>query len=148
LLALSLINAGSWAARSLLLVFALCYNLTVGTVTYSLVSEVSSVRLRAKALSLARNLYNVCSIVSGVIAPYMLNPTAWNWKNKSGFFWAGITFVCLVWAFFRVPETKGRTYAELDVLFEKGVGARNFAGTPVEVIECHRAVVAEKEQQS
>jgi SP family general alpha glucoside:H+ symporter-like MFS transporter len=54
----------------------------------------------------------------------------------------------LVWAFVRVPETKGRTYAELDVLFEKGVRARNFASTPVEVIECHRAVVAEKEQQS
>ncbi|KAL3459043.1 general substrate transporter [Aspergillus heterothallicus] len=146
-LAPSSTNAGSWTAGSLLLVFALCYNLTVGTVTYSLVSEVSSVRLRAKTISLARNLYNVCSIVSGVIAPYMLNPTAWNWKSKSGFFWAGITFCCLVWAFFRVPETKGRTYAELDVLFEKGVGARKFASTPVEVIECHRAVVTEKEAQ-
>ncbi|KAL4883933.1 general substrate transporter [Aspergillus karnatakaensis] len=134
-------NAGSWAAGSLLLIFALSYNLTVGTVTYSLVSEVSSVRLRAKTVSLARNLYNVCSIVSGVISPYMLNPTAWNWKNRTGFFWAGITLLCFTWAFFRVPETKGRTYAELDILFERKIKARKFSSTTAEVFGRREEVV-------
>ncbi|KAF5863974.1 hypothetical protein ETB97_008909 [Aspergillus alliaceus] len=124
-------SGAQWAAGSLLLVFSLCYQLTVGTVCYSIVSEVSSVRLRAKTVSLGRNVYNVGSIFSGVIGPYMLNPTAWNWKGKAGFFWAGINFIFLTWSFFRLPETKGRTYAELDILFEKGVSAQQFASTPV-----------------
>ena len=45
---------------------------------------------------------------------------------KAGFFWAGMTALCFIWAFFRLPETKGLTFAELDVLFEKRVAARNF----------------------
>lgn len=29
---------------------------------------------------------------------------------------------------YRLPECKGRTYEELDILFEKGVRARDFKG--------------------
>jgi SP family general alpha glucoside:H+ symporter-like MFS transporter len=62
----------------------------------------------------------------------MLNPTAWNWKAKSGFFWAGLCFLCAVWTYFRLPEPKGRTYGELDILFENKISARKFKSTAVE----------------
>lgn len=125
-------EASSWGTGSMLLVYTFFYDSTVGPVVYSLVSELSSTRLRAKSVVLARNLYNVFSIVNGVIFPYMLNPTAWDWKGKTGFFWAGTCFLCLCWAFFRLPEPKGRTYGELDILFETGVSARKFSGTKVD----------------
>jgi SP family general alpha glucoside:H+ symporter-like MFS transporter len=32
-----------------------------------------------------------------------------------------------VWCWFRVPEMKGRTYEELDIMFERGVKTREFA---------------------
>jgi SP family general alpha glucoside:H+ symporter-like MFS transporter len=32
-----------------------------------------------------------------------------------------------VWGFFRLPETKDRTYYELDVMFQKGISARKFS---------------------
>jgi len=47
-------------------------------------------------------------------------------RAKAGFFWAGCSALCLIWAFFRLPETKGKTFAELDLLYEKGVPARKF----------------------
>ncbi|KKO97505.1 sugar porter family MFS transporter [Trichoderma harzianum] len=119
-------TAASWATGSLLLVYTFFYDSTVGPVCYSLVSELSSTRLRAKTIVLSRNLYNIFSIVNGVIIPYMLNPTAWNWRGKAGFFWACFCFLCVVWSYFRLPEPKGRTYGELDVLFQKGVSARKF----------------------
>jgi MFS transporter, SP family, general alpha glucoside:H+ symporter len=62
----------------------------------------------------------------------MLNPSAWGWGAKAGFFWAGSCFLCFVWTFFRLPEPKGRTYGELDVLFERGVPARKFKSTVVD----------------
>jgi hypothetical protein len=31
-----------------------------------------------------------------------------------------------IWAFFRLPETKGRSFEELDMLFNNGVPARKF----------------------
>ncbi|KAM0302211.1 hypothetical protein ACHAPM_004202 [Fusarium culmorum] len=63
----------------------------------------------------------------------MLNPTAWDWSNYTGFFWGGICFLCIIYTYFRLPEPNGRTFAELGVLFEKGVSARKFATTKVDV---------------
>ena len=37
-----------------------------------------------------------------------------------------------MWVFFRLPEPKGRTYGELDLLFEQKVSARNFKSTKVD----------------
>lgn len=37
-----------------------------------------------------------------------------------------------VWAYFRLPEPKGRTYEELDILFAKGISARKFHKTRVD----------------
>jgi SP family general alpha glucoside:H+ symporter-like MFS transporter len=121
----------SWGIGSLLLVYTFTYDVTVGPVCYSLVAELPSTRLKTKSIVLARNVYNVFGIVNQVITPYMLNPTAWNWKGKSGFFWAGLCFLCLIWTYFRLPEPKGRTYGELDILFERGVSARKFKVTDV-----------------
>ena len=43
--------------------------------------------------------------------------------------------MCIVYTYFRVPEPQGRSFAELDLLFEKGVSARKFAKTHVDVFE-------------
>ncbi|KAL3455177.1 hypothetical protein BJX64DRAFT_295297 [Aspergillus heterothallicus] len=133
-------NSGpSFATGGLLLAYTLFYDIGVGSVAYAMVAEIPSTRLRTKTIVLARNLYNVQGVINGVITPYMLNETAWNWKGKAGFFWAGTCFLCLTWAFFRLPEPKGRTYAELDVLFEQGVSARKFSGTVVDVFAVNRS---------
>lgn len=131
LVAISNSKHAAWAIGSLLLVYAFTYDITIGPVCYSLVSELPSTRLKTKSIVLARNVYNVVGIINGIIVPYMLNPTAWNWKGKAGFFWAGSCFLCFVWTYFRLPEPKGRTYGEMDVLFERGITARKFKDTDV-----------------
>jgi SP family general alpha glucoside:H+ symporter-like MFS transporter len=145
-------NAGAqWAIGALLLIFACVYNITVGPVCYAIVAEIPSTRLRQKTVVLARNFYNIASCVANVLTPRMLNPGAWvcppqivfyasehlltmeqNWGAKTGFFYAGTCFLCFLWAFFRLPEPKGRTYAELDILFEKKIPARHFKKTIVD----------------
>ncbi|OQE20693.1 hypothetical protein PENFLA_c016G10946 [Penicillium flavigenum] len=128
-------DQASLATGSMMLCWALFYQLSVGTVAYSLVAEISTRRLQIKTVVLGRILYNVVAIICGVLTPYMLNPTAWNWSNYAGFFWGGICFLCVVYTFFRVPETTGRTFAELDMLFEEKVSARKFASTEVEAYQ-------------
>ena len=49
--------------------------------------------------------------------------------------------MCIIYTYFRLPEPRGRTFAELDVLFEKGVSARKFASTEGDVFH---EVVEEK----
>lgn len=124
---------GALATGVMMLVWAMFYQLTVGTVCYSLVAELSTRRLQIKTVVLGRNLYNVVGIITSVLTPYMLNPGEWNWGNYAGFFWAGSCFLSIVYVFFRLPEPRGRSFAELDMLFEKRVSARKFASTEVDV---------------
>jgi hypothetical protein len=56
-------RASRRAIGSMLLLFTFIYNVTVGPVCYSLVSEISSTRLRAKTIVLARNVYNIGGIL-------------------------------------------------------------------------------------
>ncbi|KAF2766103.1 trehalose transporter [Teratosphaeria nubilosa] len=123
------------ATGSLMIAWALFYQLTVGTVCYSLVAELSTRRLQIKTVVLGRNCYNIVGIITSVLTPYMLNPTAWDWGNYTGFFWAGLCFFCIVYTYFRVPEPRGRTFAELDLLFERRISARKFAQTEVDVFD-------------
>lgn len=63
---------------------------------------------------------------------YQLSSTAWDWGARAAFFWAGTCLASTIWVYFRLPEPKGRTYAELDMLFERGVSARKFATTQID----------------
>jgi MFS transporter, SP family, general alpha glucoside:H+ symporter len=126
-------QSGAMATGSMMIIWAMFYQLTVGTVCYSLVAELSTRRLQIKTVVLGRNLYNIVGIICSVLSPYMLNPSAWNWENFTGFFWAGICFLCIIYTYFRIPEPSGRSFAELDLLFEQGVSARKFKSTKVDV---------------
>jgi SP family general alpha glucoside:H+ symporter-like MFS transporter len=119
-------NASRWAIGSLLVVFIFIYQSTVGPITYCLVAEIPSTRLRQKSVALARNVFNISSIVCNILTTQQLNVSAWDWGARAGFFWAGSIALCLTWVFFRLPEPKGRSYAELDLLFERRAGARRF----------------------
>lgn len=122
----------SWGIGSMLFVFTFVYDLTIGPLCYCIVAEIPSVRLRTKTVVIARNAYNIAGIVVAVITPHMLNPELWNWKAKTGFFWAGFALASAVWVYFELPETKGKTFADLDALFEHKVKARKFKTTELE----------------
>lgn len=109
------------------------FQLSVGPVVYIIIGETSTTRLRSHTIGLARNAYNLATVVNYVVGPYILNPTQGNWKGKCGFLTAGILIVCFAWGFFRLPEMKGRTYEELDILFARSVPARKFKDAPVDV---------------
>jgi SP family general alpha glucoside:H+ symporter-like MFS transporter len=120
------------AIGSLLIALNFIYNATLGPICYTLIGEISSTRLRQKSVVLARIAYLIMNIVCGIIVPRMLSPTSWNWGPKSGLFWAGSAGLSTLYCFLRLPETKQRSYGELDLMFEKGIPAWRFKGTKVD----------------
>jgi MFS transporter, SP family, general alpha glucoside:H+ symporter len=98
-------NVG-WATGALILILTFVYDLTVGPVCYSLVAELPSTRLRIKSVVLSRNVYNVFGIIIGTLQPRFMNPTAWNWRGKTAFFWGGLNLLGIIWTYFRLPEPK------------------------------------------
>jgi SP family general alpha glucoside:H+ symporter-like MFS transporter len=73
------------ASAGMYMLYFCLYLLTLGPISYTLVGEVSSSRLRSHIVALGRNAYNLVNLLSSGTAPVILNPTADNWKGKSGF---------------------------------------------------------------
>jgi hypothetical protein len=81
----------------------------------------------------------------------MLNPTGGNRKYRSlipyleivlilvtvggkcGFVWGGTALFTLIVAYFCLPEMKGRSYREIDILFRRRVSARRFKSTDINI---------------
>ena len=116
----------------MIIVWLAIYYLTVGPICYAIISEVSAVRLRNQTICLARMTYYVFQVSGNIIHPYMVNPTEANWKGKAGFFWGSTCVLFFIWAFFRLPESKDRSFEEMDIFFKERVGARKFSNVVVD----------------
>ncbi|WVQ69130.1 uncharacterized protein L199_007345 [Kwoniella botswanensis] len=124
-------NASLKATGGLMIMINLIFHFSLGPVCYSIVGELPPSRLRSRAIVMGRFIYVVCAIIFQQINTRMVAADGWNLKAKSGLFWVGCNAFCLLWAFFRLPETGGRSFTELDILFANKVPARKFKNTVV-----------------
>ena len=117
-----------------LIVVQCIFKVSLGPTTYVVVAETSSSRVRAQTIVLGRAVYVCCGIIAQQINPRMLNDSsdAWNWGAKTGMFYFGLCFIWAVWIWFFLPETRNRSFADIDYLFQKKVNARKFSTTPVD----------------
>ena len=69
------------------------------------------------------------SCIWSLSLPYAINPDQANLGGKIAFIFGGTLAVCTVFVFFMIPETKGRTYIEIDELWAQGISARKFKET-------------------
>lgn len=131
------------AQAAFTLLWTFTFQLSIGQLGWVLPAEIGSTRLRQKTIVLARNAYYLAATVSRTLENYFLNPQAWNLRGYTGFVWGGTALLTFIWAFFRLPETKDRTFDELDLLFANNVPARKFAETDVNTFDGgHPAVAA------
>lgn len=105
----------------------------MGPISYTIIAETSSVRLRALSTGVGRAAYYVAEIPMIYLASKMLNPTGWNLAGKCGYVWGGTALVCWVGAYFGLPELKHRSYREADILFNRRISARKFKKTVIDV---------------
>lgn len=134
------------AVGLLFVVSTLCNMITIGPVCYPIVAETPSGRLRYKTIVIGRFVYNLTAIFNNSVTPRMISASGkfihvtgseekltiragWGWGAKTGLFYAGTNALCLIWCWFRLPETKDRTFGEIDILFENRVPARKFKYT-------------------
>lgn len=114
------------ALAAFCITWAVFYYASVGAVGWAIVGEISSSRLRAKTTSIAALSSSLFNMVWSIAIPYLVNQDNANLGPKSGLLFLGFgIFLCGV-CFFCIPETKGKSFAELDALFEAHTPARKF----------------------
>ncbi|RSL46603.1 hypothetical protein CEP53_010268 [Fusarium sp. AF-6] len=91
------------------------------TICWGFIGEISSQRLRPYTAGFAAASTCVVGVVMGILIPYMVNAHEWNWGLKTSWLFAGLgaPFTLAMW--FLIPETAGRSAAELDELFERKI---------------------------
>lgn len=124
-----------WVQATFLILIFACYGFTIGPVTFSIVAEVSSVKLRTQTCAVARASYYAVAVAMQYINAYALNPLAWNLRGKSAFIWLACGAATIVFVYFFVPETKDRSFRELDVLYQRRVPPKDFKKTKVDYLE-------------
>ncbi|KAM0752453.1 general substrate transporter [Meredithblackwellia eburnea MCA 4105] len=122
-------SGGGWALSILLNLSISTQQITTGGPGYSLSAEISSIRLRAKTQSLGMISFFVSSWVFQFATPYMYQtaPGSAGLGAKTGFVYGGLTFLCIIWAFFYIPETHKRSFSDIDALYERKVAPRKFS---------------------
>ncbi|KAL7425256.1 hypothetical protein Q5752_000944 [Cryptotrichosporon argae] len=113
-------------AAAFMVMINLLYHASVGPLTYTIASEIPASRLRARSIASGRMFYAINYVVTTQLTPRMFPATSWNWGLRTAFFYLGANLIVLTWTFFRLPETRGFSFAELDILFANKVPTRKF----------------------
>ncbi|KAK2610033.1 hypothetical protein N8I77_003493 [Diaporthe amygdali] len=122
----------SWGQSAFIVMCNLVYDITIGPYGFVLMSEVSSARLRGFNIGLSSVFYQICAIALAVAVPYLINADQAALGGKIGFIFAGIGGLCALFCFLFLPETKDRTFEELDHMFAIGLPSRKFKGFQIE----------------
>ncbi|KAJ3534814.1 hypothetical protein NM208_g7002 [Fusarium decemcellulare] len=139
-------TAATTAAVGFYTMYNFFYNVGVGSGVYAIAGEIPTSALRAKTLALALSSSAAANTMWSFVAPYMFNPGYGNLKAKIGFVFGAFMLIWAFLAFFFVPETRMRTYEELDELFMNHTPTREFK-TYVTVAERRAAEAFETERK-
>ncbi|GAQ07044.1 sugar transporter STL1 [Aspergillus lentulus] len=107
-------RAQGWVSVAFLLFYMLSFGASWGPVPWALPSEVfpSSLRAKGVALSTCSNWLN--NFIIGLITPPLVENTGYG----AYVFFAVFCLLALIWTFFFIPETKGRTLEQMDHVFK------------------------------
>ncbi|KEF59179.1 uncharacterized protein A1O9_04023 [Exophiala aquamarina CBS 119918] len=112
----------------MILIYCWLYNVTIGATAFTVLTEVSTSRLRAKTIAIGLAIQGCFGILWSFVLPYLFNPDKANLGGKLGFIYGGLCFPCIAFLWWYQPETRGRSYEELDEMFVKKIPARKFRG--------------------
>lgn len=102
------------------------FGLGVGGAYPVLAAEVSSSQLRAHTQGIAYMTGGLTTWLFSFVVPYMFNTDEGNLGAKTSFVFAALCALGAIVVFFEFPETKARTYLELDEMFDQKLPARKF----------------------
>ncbi|KAI9899817.1 hypothetical protein N3K66_006278 [Trichothecium roseum] len=105
--------AAGWGAVAMAFLFVLVYGVSYSPLAWALPAEVYTNSSRSKGVALATATVWLCNFIVGVATPPMIDGIGFG----TYLFFGGFCYLAAVWAYFLVPETKGRTLEEMDAVF-------------------------------
>ncbi|WVW83537.1 hypothetical protein I302_105558 [Kwoniella bestiolae CBS 10118] len=132
---------GSLGSLTLAAIFiwVLTYSPTWGALPWTIAAEISSQQLRAKTLAVAAWSGYAVGLINNLVVPYIQGAQYGNLQGQITYIFGGFSVAAIIFAYFFIPELKGRTLEELDMLYEANVSARKFASYDLTALKAERA---------
>ncbi|KAB2570164.1 High-affinity glucose transporter [Lasiodiplodia hormozganensis] len=105
--------AAGWAAVAMAFLFVLLYGVSYSPLGWCLPAEVFPNASRSKGVALSTATVWLCNFIVGVATPPMLEDLGFG----TYVFFGAWCYVAAIWAYFLVPETKGKTLEQMDEVF-------------------------------
>ncbi|EED17852.1 sugar transporter, putative [Talaromyces stipitatus ATCC 10500] len=93
---------------------------------YIITTELPASRLRDKTQRVASSVNIATNFAFSFSTPYLLDAPYANLGSKVGFIFGSLAIASFIFAYFCVPEMKGRTLEEIDGMFQNGVPVWKF----------------------
>ena len=130
-------QAGQKALIALVCIYIAAFASTWGPIAWVITGEIFPLNIRAKAMSLSVASNWLWNFAIGYATPYLVNPGAGNANLgvKVFFIWGSTCAGCLVFTYFCIPETKGLSLEQVDLLYQNS--------TPITSVKYRRELIAQ-----
>ncbi|KAI0658029.1 general substrate transporter [Cubamyces menziesii] len=129
-------SSGQKALIALVCIYIAAFASTWGPIAWVIVGEIFPLNVRAKAMSLSVASNWLWNWAISYATPYLVNPGAGNANLgvKVFFIWGSTCAGCIVFTYFCIPETKGLSLEQVDLLYQNS--------TPITSVKYRRELIA------
>jgi MFS family permease len=106
--------------------------------------EIATPKMRSHTMAYTVACCQTTAVITTFAVPQLTSAGAANLGAKTYLVFAGCMACVIVWSFFLMPETKGRTYAEIDEMYDKKVPMWKWSSYQTSTVAKQTAEVNEK----
>ena len=113
-------KSGQQALIALVCIYIAAFASTWGPIAWVITGEIFPLNIRAKAMSLSVASNWLWNFGIGYATPYLVNSGAGNADLgvKVFFIWGSTCFCCIIFTYFCIPETRGLSLEQIDLLYQ------------------------------
>ncbi|KAK7919964.1 hypothetical protein PG985_007986 [Apiospora marii] len=105
--------AAGWAGVAFVYIYDVNFSYSFAPIGWVLPSEIFNLGNRSKAMAVTTSTTWMCNFVIGLVTPGMLDRLGWG----TYVFFAAFALLALVFTYFVIPETRGKSLEDMDAVF-------------------------------
>lgn len=105
--------SAAWTGIAFIYIYDVNFSYSFAPIGWVLPSEIFNLGNRSKAMAITTSTTWMCNFIIGLVTPDMLETIGWG----TYIFFAAFCLMALVFTYFFVPETKGKSLEDMDIAF-------------------------------
>lgn len=106
-------KAAGWAGIAFIYIYDINFSYSFAPIGWVLPAEIFPLGNRSKAMAITTSATWMCNFIIGLVTPSMLDRLGWG----TYIFFAAFALLALIFTYFCVPETRGKSLEDMDVVF-------------------------------